>query len=172
MDHPPRGPRCGGQARAKLAADSGHTAPGRVGCGKTYQAEGRLFEFGQRDSTDVLFAAERLAVVQLEEVRALVDFELAKVKLAVATGTMLGFGQVYWWPLTSHPPPHRTANPDHSCAKQDTHRLDAKKLTKLRHTPIGRKQGGAGRMPRMGGVGEGQLRVRKDKEAREAQFVP
>ena len=42
----------------------------------------------------------------------------------------------------------------------------------LRHTPIGRKQGGAGRMPRMGGVGEGQLRVRKDKEAREALFVP
>ena len=29
----------------------------------------------------------------------MVDFELAKVDLAVATGTLLGFSQVYWSPL-------------------------------------------------------------------------
>lgn len=63
---------------------------------KTYQAEQRLFEQGQRDSTDVLFAAGRLATVQIDEISALVDFELAKIDLAVATGSMLGFGQVDW----------------------------------------------------------------------------
>ena len=63
---------------------------------KTYEAELRLFEQGQRDSTDVLFAAERMAAIQFDEIRSLADFELAKVDLAVATGTMLGFGQVSW----------------------------------------------------------------------------
>lgn len=65
---------------------------------QTYQAELRLFDQGQRDSTDVLFAADRLAAVQIDEINALADLEIAKVELAVATGTMLGFGQVQWAP--------------------------------------------------------------------------
>ncbi|MBI3462613.1 MAG: TolC family protein [Planctomycetes bacterium] len=67
---------------------------------RTYKAELRLFEQGQRDSTDVLFAAERMAAIQFDEIRSLTDFELAKVDLALATGTMLGFGQVHWTPCS------------------------------------------------------------------------
>lgn len=64
-----------------------------------YIGEQRQFQLGQRNSTDVLIAADRLAIAQQQEVQALTDFEIAKVDLAVATGTTLGLSQVHWTPL-------------------------------------------------------------------------
>ncbi len=66
---------------------------------KAYIGEQRQFQLGQRNSTDVLIAADRLAIAQQQEVQALTDFEIAKVDLAVATGTTLGLSQVHWTPL-------------------------------------------------------------------------
>jgi len=62
--------------------------------GRTYAAERRQFEFGRRTSTDVLDAAERLALAQSREVRALTDYEIARIDIAFATGTVLGHGRV------------------------------------------------------------------------------
>ena len=51
---------------------------------------------GSRTSTDVLDAATRLADAQSAEIRALADYEVAKIDLAVATGTVLGASAVGW----------------------------------------------------------------------------
>jgi len=63
---------------------------------RTYEGEKRQFDVGARTSTDVLDAATRLADAQSSEIRALADYEIAQVNLAVATGTLLGYGQVTW----------------------------------------------------------------------------
>jgi outer membrane protein TolC len=63
-----------------------------------FRGEARLNELGQRTSTDVLIALTILADAQAQVVRAEVDHEIAKVDLALATGSMLGYGQVYWDP--------------------------------------------------------------------------
>ena len=55
---------------------------------KNYEAERRQFELGLRTSIEVLEAASRLAVAQLSEIRSLAAYEIAKVDLAVATGTL------------------------------------------------------------------------------------
>ena len=62
--------------------------------GRTYEAERRQFELGRRTSTDVLDAADRLALAQLREVQALGEYEIAQVDIAFATGTLLGRGRV------------------------------------------------------------------------------
>lgn len=77
-----------------LAARSSVKAAQRV-----YEAELRLLELGQRSGDLVLQAAARLATAQTLEVQAIVGYQIAKVDLAVATGTMLGFGQVQWGDL-------------------------------------------------------------------------
>jgi outer membrane protein TolC len=64
--------------------------------GRTYEAERRQFEVGVRTSTDVLDAAARLADAQSSEVRALADYEIARVDIAFGTGTLLGHGRVRW----------------------------------------------------------------------------
>ncbi|MCP5150359.1 MAG: TolC family protein [Ectothiorhodospiraceae bacterium] len=61
---------------------------------RTYEGERRQFLAGTRTSTDVLQAETALAEAQLREVEALASYELAKVDLAIATGTMLGKGNV------------------------------------------------------------------------------
>ncbi|MHC4210709.1 MAG: TolC family protein [Planctomycetota bacterium] len=66
--------------------------------GRTYEAERRQFEVGIRTSTDVLDAAARLADAQSSEVRALADYEIARVDIAFGTGTLLGHGRVHWTP--------------------------------------------------------------------------
>jgi outer membrane protein TolC len=66
--------------------------------GRVLQGEQRQFEAGQRTSTDVLDAAARLAEAQLSEIRALSDYQIAQVDLAVATGTVLGAAGVSWQP--------------------------------------------------------------------------
>jgi outer membrane protein len=84
-----------------LAARSSVKAAQRV-----YEAELRLLELGQRSGDLVLQAAANLATAQTLEVQAIVGYQIAKVDLAVATGTMLGFGQVQWGELR----PVRPAN--------------------------------------------------------------
>ncbi|MFN8706477.1 MAG: TolC family protein [Planctomyces sp.] len=67
---------------------------------RAYFGELRQYQLGQRTSTDVLIAADRLAEGQADEVSAMADFEIARVDLAVATGTTLSFSQVQWTPLS------------------------------------------------------------------------
>ena len=61
-------------------------------------AEQRQFELGLRTSTDVLEAQAGLADAQSAEVRAIVDYQIAQVDLAFATGTVLGSSRVHWEP--------------------------------------------------------------------------
>ncbi len=61
---------------------------------KTYEAEKRLFQVGLRTSTEVLEAENFLGEAQIREIRALVEYEIAKVDIAFATGTLLGYGRV------------------------------------------------------------------------------
>jgi outer membrane protein len=76
--------------RRILAAEQGVTAAER-----DYSVEQSQFQLGRRTSTDVLFAVTRLADAQLSKIRALVDYEIAQINLARATGTLLGHGQIY-----------------------------------------------------------------------------
>lgn len=61
-------------------------------------AEQRQFDVGLSTSTNVLDAASRLAESQSSEIRALTDYEIARVDLAFATGTLLGAGKIRWEP--------------------------------------------------------------------------
>ncbi|MBN1125328.1 MAG: TolC family protein [Sedimentisphaerales bacterium] len=67
--------------------------------GKLYEAEVRQFTLGLRTSTDVLEAQTRFANAQSAEISALIEYEIALVDLAYATGTLLGAAQVEWAPL-------------------------------------------------------------------------
>ena len=66
--------------------------------GRVLRGEQRQFDVGQRTSTDVLDAATRLADAQLAEIRAVTEYQIAQVDLAVATGTILGAANVSWAP--------------------------------------------------------------------------
>ncbi len=70
---------------------------------RTFEAEQRQFDVGNRTSTEVLEAATRLADAQLSEIRALTEYEIAKVDLAFATGTLLGKARIAWEPLDPRP---------------------------------------------------------------------
>jgi outer membrane protein TolC len=69
---------------------------GVVVAAENYRAEQQQFGLGLRTSIDVLDAAARLAEAQVSEIRAIADYEIAKVDLAVATGTLLGQDGVCW----------------------------------------------------------------------------
>lgn len=75
--------------RGILAAAQGVTAAYR-----NYKVEQSQFQLGKRMSTDVLFAAAGLADAQLRKIRTFVEYEIAQVNLARATGTLLGYGQI------------------------------------------------------------------------------
>jgi len=75
--------------RRILAAEQGVTAAER-----DYKVEQSQFQLGRRTSTDVLSAVTRLADAQLSKIRSFVDYEIAKINLALATGTLLGHGQI------------------------------------------------------------------------------
>lgn len=64
--------------------------------GETYDGERRQFDVGLRTSTDVLDAAAVLADAQAREVAALTEYEIARVDLAFATGTLLGAQRIEW----------------------------------------------------------------------------
>ncbi|MCA9304406.1 MAG: TolC family protein [Phycisphaerales bacterium] len=65
---------------------------------RVLEAERRQFDAGLRTSRDVLDADTRLAEAQLAEIRALVDYQIAQIDLAVSTGTLLGQAKVDWSP--------------------------------------------------------------------------
>jgi outer membrane protein TolC len=66
---------------------------------RTLRGEQRQFDVGRRTSTEVLDAAAALADAQTAEVRALADYQISQVNLAVATGTLLGASRIDWAPI-------------------------------------------------------------------------
>ncbi len=80
--------------RRILAAEQGVTAAYR-----DYQVEQSQFQLGRRTSTDVLLAAGRLADAQLTRIRSFVDYEVAQINLARATGTLLGYDHITLEPV-------------------------------------------------------------------------
>lgn len=79
--------------RRILAAEQG-----AVRAYRDYQVEQQQFQLGESTSTDVLFAASRLADAQVRRIRAFADYEIAQVRVARATGTLLGRGNVQLQP--------------------------------------------------------------------------
>ena len=65
---------------------------------ETLKAEQNQFDQGASTSTDVLDQATRLADAQLGEIRAVTDYQVTQVDLALATGTLLGYDRVQWDP--------------------------------------------------------------------------
>ena len=65
---------------------------------RTFEAERRQFELGLRTATDVSDAQLRLANQQLAEIRAVTEYEIAQVDLALASGTLLGAARIRWEP--------------------------------------------------------------------------
>lgn len=63
---------------------------------RVLESERRIFDAQDRTSTDVLNAAAELADAQFSEIRALVDYQIAQIDLAFATGTLLGRDRIRW----------------------------------------------------------------------------
>jgi outer membrane protein TolC len=85
--------------------------------GRTLEAEQRQFDVGRSTSTDVLDAATRLADAQLAEIRALTEYQIAKVDLAFATGSILGASRVDWNPLDPRQGEGQRESEDHAAAE-------------------------------------------------------
>ncbi len=79
--------------RRILAAEQGVTRAYR-----DYRAEQSEFQLGRRTSTDVLLAAAQLASAQSRRINAFISYEITQVRLARATGTLLGRGNVQLQP--------------------------------------------------------------------------
>jgi outer membrane protein len=79
--------------RRILAAEQG-----AVTAYRDYQVEQQQFQLGVSNSTAVLYAASRLADAQLRRIRAFVGYEVAQVRVARATGTLLGRGNIQLQP--------------------------------------------------------------------------
>lgn len=60
------------------------------------EAEKRQYDVGRSTSTIVLDADANLADARLSEIRAIVDYQIAQIDLAVASGTLLGQAKVQW----------------------------------------------------------------------------
>ncbi|MEM7200289.1 MAG: TolC family protein [Planctomycetota bacterium] len=67
--------------------------------GVNYDAERRQFEQGLRTMREVLEALGDLGDAQTREVKAIVDYQVAQIDLAFATGTLLGYSRVDLAPL-------------------------------------------------------------------------
>lgn len=74
------------------------TRRARVASERAYAGQVRLQEAGNQTVTDVLVALANLGDARAQEVQAVVDYQIAKVDLALAAGAMLGYGQVAWSP--------------------------------------------------------------------------
>lgn len=70
-----------------------------VVAGVNYDAERRQFEQGMRTMREVLEALSDLGDAQLAELRAIVDYQVAQIDVAFATGTLLGHARVDLSPL-------------------------------------------------------------------------
>ncbi|UCD48663.1 MAG: TolC family protein [Phycisphaerales bacterium] len=75
------------------------TEQGVVAAFRDYRVKQSQFQLGASTSTDVLYSATQLADAQLSQIRAFSDYEIAQVNLARATGTLLGYGQVFLEPV-------------------------------------------------------------------------
>ncbi len=65
---------------------------------RVLEAEQRQFDVGRSTTTDVLDADTNLASARLSEIQAIVEYQVAQIDLAVATGTLLGQTRVDWAP--------------------------------------------------------------------------
>ena len=63
---------------------------------RTMEAEQRHFELGLQNSTEVLDAQTKYADAQSKAIRAEVEYQIAQVDLAYATGSLLGTARVEW----------------------------------------------------------------------------
>ena len=63
---------------------------------RALRAEQRQFDVDRSTSTDVLDADTRLAEARLSEISAVVEYQIAQIDLAFATGTLLGASKVEW----------------------------------------------------------------------------
>jgi len=63
---------------------------------ENYDAEQGQYELGLRNSTEVLDAEDRLAEANLAELAAIVDYQIAQIDLAFASGMLLGSARVSW----------------------------------------------------------------------------
>ncbi|MBF0310659.1 MAG: TolC family protein [Magnetococcales bacterium] len=70
-----------------------------------YQAELEQFKRNQNTSTQVLDAAQFLGNAKLREISASADYQISKVELAFATGSILGLTRVAIQPVFHHAPP-------------------------------------------------------------------
>lgn len=61
-----------------------------------YRAEQGQYQIGLRNSTEVLDAEARLSDARAEEISAVVDYQVAQIDLAFATGMLLGATRVSW----------------------------------------------------------------------------
>lgn len=64
-----------------------------------YKAEKRQYELGLVNSTDLLKSQTDLADAQRGEIEAIVNYQVALIDLAHATGTLLGAAKVEWAPV-------------------------------------------------------------------------
>lgn len=64
-----------------------------------YKAEKRQYELGLVNSTDLLKSQTDLADAQRGEIEAIVNYQVALIDLAHATGTLLGAAKVEWEPI-------------------------------------------------------------------------
>lgn len=71
---------------------------------RTLEAERRQFELGSSTSTDVLDAASRLVSARSDEIRAVVDYQIAQLNLAQSAGVVLGAAKVRWEPYDANSP--------------------------------------------------------------------
>ncbi|MBO6738556.1 MAG: TolC family protein [Phycisphaerales bacterium] len=65
---------------------------------RVLEAEQRQFDVGRSTTTDVLDADVNLANARLSEIQAIVEYQVAQIDLAFATGTLLGQTKVDWVP--------------------------------------------------------------------------
>jgi outer membrane protein TolC len=74
------------------------TRRAEVAAQRAYDGQLRRQVLGQQTITDVLVALQNLGDAKAQAVQAVVDYQIAKVDLALAAGAMLGYGQVDWNP--------------------------------------------------------------------------
>ncbi|SET17617.1 Outer membrane efflux protein [Nitrosomonas marina] len=67
--------------------------------GVNYDAERRQFQQGMRTMREVLEALTELGQAQIREINAIVDYQVAQIDLAFASGTLLGYARVDFDPL-------------------------------------------------------------------------
>jgi outer membrane protein TolC len=79
---------------------------------RAYNGQVRLQDAGRQTVTDVLVALQNLGDAKSQAVQAVTDYQTSKVDLALATGAMLGYGQVDWSPCCGPQSPIPDVNLD------------------------------------------------------------